>query len=92
MRSRPERLLLGVDRLDYTKGIDQRLGVLRGLLAKGVLKPGRDAYLQLAIPSRPDANGYAEVHAHVEQLVGDINGEYTEIGQPIVHSSIARWM
>ncbi len=81
----PRHLLLGVDRLDYTKGIDQRLAVVRTLFSEGVLQSGRDAYLQVAVPSRADANGYAELRARVERLVGDINGEFADVGAPVVH-------
>jgi trehalose 6-phosphate synthase len=81
----PRNLLLGVDRLDYTKGIDQRLAVVRSLFEGGVLVPGRDVFLQVAVPSRADANGYSELRCEVERLVGDINGEFAGVGAAVVH-------
>jgi trehalose 6-phosphate synthase len=81
----PQHLLLGIDRLDYTKGIDQRLSVIRSLFERGVLKPGRDVYLQVAVPSRGDTTGYAELRSEVERRVGDINGEFARVGSAVVH-------
>ena len=79
------KLLLGVDRLDYTKGIDLRLMAFREWLRR----PGssiRDAVLvQVAVPSREQIPGYQELRRRVEELVGQINGEFGEIGVAAVH-------
>jgi trehalose 6-phosphate synthase len=79
------KLILGVDRLDYTKGIDLRLEAFHEWLAR----PGssiRDAVLvQVAVPSREQIPGYQELRSKVERLVGRINGEYGEIGVAAVH-------
>lgn len=80
----PEVVLLGVDRLDYTKGIDLRLKAIRELLTEGRLDPRTTAVVQVAVPSREDVLGYHEVRNRVEQLVGTINGDFGQLGRPVV--------
>ncbi len=80
----PEVVLLGVDRLDYTKGIDLRLKAIRELLIEGRLDPESTAVVQVAVPSREDVLGYEEVRNRVEQLVGTINGDFGQLGRPVV--------
>ena len=81
----PRKVLLGVDRLDYTKGIDVRLNALAELLAEGRVK-GDDAVLvQLATPSRERVESYQKLREEIERQVGHINGEYGEVGRPVVH-------
>jgi len=79
------KLFLGVDRLDYTKGIDLRLKAFREWLRR----PGssiREAVLvQVAVPSREQIPGYQELRSRVEELVGQINGQFGEIGVAAVH-------
>ena len=74
------RLLLGVDRLDYTKGIPERLRAIELLLE---LRPDlrrEITFVQVAVPSRGEIREYRELRAAVEQLVGRINGRFTEPG------------
>lgn len=81
----PELVLLGVDRLDYTKGILQRTRAISELFADGVLQPGRDVMVQVAVPSREaDAHYEAERH-NLEQLVSQMNGDYGLLGSPAMH-------
>jgi trehalose 6-phosphate synthase len=75
------RVLLGVDRLDYTKGIEQRLGVYRELLEEGVLSPDDVVLVQVATPSRLRVTQYELVRERVEREVGRINGEFGEVGR-----------
>jgi trehalose 6-phosphate synthase len=71
--------------LDYTKGIDVRLKALAELLAEGRVK-GDDAVLvQLATPSRERVESYQKLREDIERQVGHINGEYGEVGRPVVH-------
>jgi trehalose-6-phosphate synthase len=79
-------LLLGVDRLDYTKGIIERLLAVEMLLERNAeLRTGL-AFLQLAVPSRDDVREYRQLRGTVEQHVGRINGLYTQPGSdPPVH-------
>ncbi|WP_297850828.1 trehalose-6-phosphate synthase [uncultured Corynebacterium sp.] len=79
----PTTLMLGVDRLDYTKGILQRLTAIEELLAEGRLDSV--AMIQVATPSRERIASYKETRAGVEEAVGRINGRYGELGKPVVH-------
>ncbi|MQA12433.1 MAG: trehalose-6-phosphate synthase [Pseudonocardiaceae bacterium] len=81
----PKRILLGVDRLDYTKGIDLRLLALQELLAERRILPSEVAMLQLATPSRERVEHYQKMRGDIEQLVSRINGEFAKVGQPVVH-------
>jgi trehalose 6-phosphate synthase len=74
------RLLLGVDRLDYTKGIEHRLKAYRELLAEGRLSNRDVALVQVATPSRLRVAQYRQLRERVEREVGRINGEYGEVG------------
>jgi trehalose 6-phosphate synthase len=79
------RLLLGVDRLDYTKGIEHRLKAYRELLAEGRLANREVALVQVATPSRLRVAQYRQLRERVEREVGRINGEYGEVGLAPVH-------
>ncbi|HVR28517.1 MAG TPA: trehalose-6-phosphate synthase, partial [Thermoanaerobaculia bacterium] len=79
------KLLLGVDRLDYTKGIDLRLKAFREWLERPGSSIGDAVLVQVAVPSREQIPGYQELRSRVEELVGQINGEFGEIGTAAVH-------
>ncbi len=81
----PTTVLLGVDRLDYTKGIEVRLRAFRELLAEGRLPVDHCVLVQIAEPSRSRVTGYTEVRQAVEQQVGDVNGNFGVMGRPVVH-------
>jgi len=88
----PQTVFLGVDRLDYTKGIDLRLHSLRTLLdeqaGNGRQMPravSPTVLVQVAVPGREGVDGYVEERHIVEQLVGDINGQHASIGYPVIH-------
>src|SRR5690606_34308258 len=76
---------LGVDRLDYTKGIDIRLTAFDDLLARGEKSVNECVFVQVAVPSREGVEEYAELREQVEQLVGHINGRHGEAGMAAVH-------
>ena len=63
----------GVDRLDYTKGIDQRLRAFRELLDQGLLDSASCCFVQVSVPSREEIFDYGEQRDEVEWLVADIN-------------------
>lgn len=79
------KLLLGVDRLDYTKGIPQRLRAFEELLRERRLDSENVVLVQVAVPSREDAPGYADVRREVEEIVGRVNGQFSEPGKVAVH-------
>jgi trehalose 6-phosphate synthase len=81
----PRKVLLGVDRLDYTKGIDVRLHALTELLAEGRAKRNDTVLIQLATPSRERVESYRVQRQEIEQQVGYMNGEFGEVGHPVVH-------
>ena len=75
-KSGPERLLVGIDRLDYTKGIPRRLLAYEKLLADHPELHGHVRLVQLSVPSRTQVDAYAEFRAQVDGLVGRINGRF----------------
>jgi trehalose 6-phosphate synthase len=74
----PSRLVLGVDRLDYTKGIPERLRAFGRLFTLFPEWRGKVSLVQVSVPSRADVPDYAEQRALVENAVGRINGEIGE--------------
>ncbi|WP_026919066.1 alpha,alpha-trehalose-phosphate synthase (UDP-forming) [Gordonia shandongensis] len=80
----PRTVMLGVDRLDYTKGIDVRLESLERLFADGRLDPAETVLIQLASPSRERVDSYIEIRNRIERTVGHINGTYGTVGSPPV--------
>jgi len=81
----PRKIILGVDRLDYTKGIDLRLYALQELLGEGRIDPADVAMVQLATPSRERVEHYQRMRGEIEQVVSRINGEFARVGRPVVH-------
>ncbi|HEX5059661.1 MAG TPA: trehalose-6-phosphate synthase [Kofleriaceae bacterium] len=79
------RIVLGVDRLDYAKGIPERLRAFDRLLAAKPEWHDRVCFVQISVPSREHVPGYAELRHEVEALVGRINGRYGEADWVPVH-------
>jgi trehalose 6-phosphate synthase len=77
------RVLLGVDRLDYTKGIPERLRAIELLFELRPELRRRLAFVQIAIPSRGEVREYRDLRTHVEELVGRINGRFTDPGADV---------
>jgi len=89
----PRKLLLGVDRLDYTKGLRQRLRAFGELVRDGHLNVDDAMFVQVAAPSRDRVRQYRALRDDIDRLVGRINGELGRIGQPPItylHSSYPR--
>ncbi len=76
-------LLLGVDRLDYTKGIVERLLAVEALLERRQDLRTKIAFLQVAVPSRDNVAEYRSLRATVEGHIGRINGKFTEPGSDV---------
>ena len=72
------RLVLGVDRLDYTKGIQERLEAFGRFLALFPEWRGKVSYVQISVPSRADVLEYQDQRNRIESTVGRINGEFGE--------------
>ncbi|CAN5404068.1 trehalose-6-phosphate synthase [soil metagenome] len=81
----PEVILLGVDRLDYTKGIGSRLRAFGALLDQGRLDPEHHVLVQVATPTREDIEHYQDERHEIERIVGEINGRHARLGYPVVH-------
>ena len=86
----PTTVFLGVDRLDYTKGIDLRLISFGSLLrahtdTTSTPQSAPIVLVQVAVPGRQGVESYVEERRTVEQLVGSVNGEHAAIGYPVVH-------
>jgi trehalose 6-phosphate synthase len=77
------RVFLGVDRLDYTKGIRHRLQSIELLLERNPRLRSEVAFVQIAVPSRDDVKEYRDLREQVETEVGRINGRFTEPGHDV---------
>lgn len=76
-----QKVIVGVDRLDYIKGIPQKLKAFDRFLSDNPDWLGKVALIQLAIPTRSDVTTYQKLREEVERLIGHINGKH---GQPRV--------
>jgi trehalose 6-phosphate synthase len=74
------KLLLGIDRLDYTKGIPLRLKAFHDLLQRYPAMRERVSLIQVVVPSREDIPEYRALRTEIEQLVGKINGGFVHPG------------
>ena len=81
----PRKVFLGVDRLDYTKGIHARLRAFSELIDDGQFDVEDAVFVQVAVPSREQVEQYQILRDETERLVGRINGEHGQIGRPAVH-------
>jgi trehalose 6-phosphate synthase len=72
--------LLGIDRLDYTKGIPYRLKAFRDALRRYPKLRERVTLIQVVVPSRQQIPEYHDLKTRIEGLVGEINGEFTRPG------------
>ena len=74
------RLVLGIDRLDYTKGIPNRLRAFQSLMQRHPELRERISLIQVVVPSRVDIASYNALKLTIEQLVARINGEFQRPG------------
>ncbi|WP_415630964.1 alpha,alpha-trehalose-phosphate synthase (UDP-forming) [Propionibacterium sp.] len=82
----PDRIFLGIDRLDYTKGLRPRVRSFGELFTSGQLDPAHNVYLQVATPTREGVRRYQELHRDIDEMVGRINSLSGRIGRsPIVY-------
>jgi len=88
-----EHIMLGVDRLDYTKGIPEKLLAFRTALERYPELREKVSLVQLIVPSRQDVPAYQKLKSDIEMLVSQINGEFTTPGWiPVIykHGSVSR--
>lgn len=82
----PSRVILGVDRLDYTKGIAHRLKAFSELLRDGLVRADEVTLVQVASPSRERVEAYRLLRDEIEVTVGRVNGDHGSIGHsPVVY-------
>jgi trehalose 6-phosphate synthase len=89
----PRKIFLGVDRLDYTKGIYARLRAYGELIRDGHFDVGDAIFVQVATPSRERVEQYRVLRDDIDRLVGRLNGDLGRIGRPAIsylHSSYPR--
>ena len=89
----PKHLVLGIDRLDYTKGIFDRLRAFGEIVAEGRLSIEDAVFVQVATPSRERVEQYRILRDDIDRLVGRLNGDLGRIGRPAIaymHSSYPR--
>ena len=87
------QLLVGVDRLDYSKGLPHRIRAFRHLLERYPENRGSATLVQVASPSREDVEAYNDIRRELEGLCGAINGDFGEIDwMPIryIHRTVGR--
>jgi trehalose 6-phosphate synthase/phosphatase len=83
---RDTQVILSVDRLDYTKGIAQRLRAFEGLLLTHPEYVGHVSLLMIVVPSRDQVPQYAALKEEIDELVGRINSQYSTIAwNPILY-------
>jgi trehalose 6-phosphate synthase/phosphatase len=82
---RAEAVILGADRLDYTKGLPQRILAVERLLEKHPEYRERVVLLQVAVPSRHQVAEYRELRREIEELVGRVNGRFGTAAWSPIH-------
>jgi trehalose 6-phosphate synthase/phosphatase len=78
-------ILLGVDRLDYTKGIRRRLLAVERLLRREPELANRIRMIQVTVPSRGQVEAYGEFRRSVDEIVGRINGDFATPDSVVIH-------
>ena len=92
-RMGPAQFIIGVDRLDYTKGLIERLQSFRNALERHPELREQAVLFQVVVPSREGVPEYQTLKAEIERLVGEINGAFSMAGWVPVHyhyKSLAR--
>ena len=80
-----KKVILGIDRLDYVKGIPHKLKAVEKFLQKNPKMKGKIVLLQIAVPSRVEVPGYQKLRSNVHKLVSRINGEYGTLEDVPIH-------
>lgn len=79
------KILLGVDRLDYSKGIPERIEAVRTALRTYPELREKINFIQIVVPSRENVGEYQDLKTEIEQLVGQVNGEFSQPGWVPIH-------
>ncbi|MCX5921611.1 MAG: trehalose-6-phosphate synthase [Candidatus Melainabacteria bacterium] len=76
---------LGVDRLDYTKGVNEKLEGLEYFLDNNPEYIKRLSYIQIAVPTRSNVHDYMKIKRQTDEMVGRINGKFSKDGWSPIH-------
>jgi trehalose 6-phosphate synthase/phosphatase len=79
------KLVLGIDRLDYTKGLTRKFLALELLLERRPEYRGKLRLLQVAVPSRENVSAYRDLKREIEEIAGRINGAYATLQTAPIH-------
>ncbi|MGH9174120.1 MAG: alpha,alpha-trehalose-phosphate synthase (UDP-forming), partial [Vicinamibacterales bacterium] len=79
------KMILGIDRLDYSKGLPERITAFRDALRRYTGLQGNVTLIQVVVPSREDVPEYQAQRGEIERLVGEVNGEFTQPGWAPIH-------
>ncbi|KAG2226359.1 hypothetical protein INT45_000527 [Circinella minor] len=79
------KLIVGVDRLDYIKGVPQKMHAMEVFLSQHPEWVGKVVLVQLAVPSREDVEEYQHLRSTINELVGRINGQYGTVEFVPIH-------
>jgi trehalose 6-phosphate synthase len=74
---------VGVDRLDYTKGIPERFAALDRVLTERPELRGRLTFVQIGVPSRSELESYTAIEAEIDRRVAEVNARHTIPGRPL---------
>ncbi|GAM25042.1 hypothetical protein SAMD00019534_082170 [Acytostelium subglobosum LB1] len=80
-----KKIIIGIDRLDYIKGLPNKLQAMECLFQKYPQWKDKLVLIQVAVPSRQDVEEYQKLKQNVEELVGRINGLYGSLGHQPIH-------
>jgi len=81
----PGRIVLGVDRLDYTKGLPRRLAAIETFFERDPEMRDKVRFVQLAVPTRENVEAYEQIRKEVHETVGRINGRFGSVDVVPIH-------
>jgi len=84
-------VILGVERLEYTKGLIQKPRAFRQTLRRHPERQGNVTLVQLVAPSREEIQGHASLKNQIDRLVGEISGEFNRVGWSPIRYDYGRW-
>jgi trehalose 6-phosphate synthase len=87
----PRTIVLSIDRLDYTKGIEERLNAYGGLLESGAVRSEDTVFVQLGTPSRERIGAYVDLGARIDRMAGRLSAQHPRRGGSAVQYQTDEW-